>query len=103
MIYNSQDSFAKFKNMSDFKEISLDSMHKRLQDFNKKFDEVKKVSPQIKKNKDLKTKVLDNAGDLFSELYYVYKEKYEKKKDNLNKDDIQKLDLLMSGSLSVQV
>ena len=28
--YNSQHSFVKFKNISDFKELSLDSMHKKL-------------------------------------------------------------------------
>ena len=26
-VYNQQDSFAKFKDISDFKEMSLDSMH----------------------------------------------------------------------------
>ena len=33
LVYNQQHSFAKFKDISDFKEISLDSMHKRLNDF----------------------------------------------------------------------
>ena len=33
LVYNQQHSFAKLQNISDFKEISLDSMHKRLSEF----------------------------------------------------------------------
>ena len=36
------------------------------------------------KNKVLKPKVLDNVGDLFNELYYIYKDKYNEEKDGLN-------------------
>ena len=43
-------------------------------------------------NKDLKAKVLDNAGDIFNELYYIYKEKYEEEKDTLNEKDTKKYD-----------
>ena len=60
MICNSQHSFVKLKNISGFKEISLDSMHNKLQNFHKKFTEFKNVSPQAKKkNEGLKEKVLD--------------------------------------------
>ena len=37
LFYNSQHSFAKFKDISEFREMSLDSMHKRLQNFYKIF------------------------------------------------------------------
>ena len=37
LIYNSQHTFAKFKDVSDFKEILLDSMDKKLNRFRKKF------------------------------------------------------------------
>ena len=37
LIYNSQHIFEKFKDISDFKELSLDSKHKKLNDFHKKF------------------------------------------------------------------
>ena len=33
LVYNQQHSFAKFKDLSDFKEMSLDSMHKKLSEF----------------------------------------------------------------------
>ena len=35
-------------------------------------------------NKALKPKVLDNVGDLFNELYYIYKGKNNEEKDVLN-------------------
>ena len=36
-------------------------------------------------NKVLKPKVLDNVGDLFNELYYIYKDENNEEKDCLNK------------------
>ena len=36
LIYSSQYSFAKFKNIGDIKELSLNSMHKTLKNFHKK-------------------------------------------------------------------
>ena len=84
LVYNQQHRFAKFKDVSDFKETSLDFMHKRLKDFHKKFIKLKGVNPQTEANKDLKAKVLDNAGDIFNKLHYTYKEKHKKEKDALN-------------------
>ena len=81
---NSQHSFTKFKDIDEFKEISLDSMYKKLNDFEKRFNELKTVDPQTNENKVLKPKVLDNVRDLFNELYYVYKDKYNKGKEGLN-------------------
>ena len=70
LFYNSQNSFVKFKDINDFKEFSLDSMHKKLNDFPKKFTGSKNVSPQTKTNGHLKEKVLYNGGDLFNDFYY---------------------------------
>ena len=71
LIYNSQHSFIKFKNISEFEELSLNSMHKKLKNFHKKFTNLKNVTPRIETNKKLKEKVLDDAGDLFNDLYYI--------------------------------
>ena len=76
LFYDSLHSFVKFKDVSDFKELSLDSMHKKLNDFYKKFTMFKKLNPQTKEKENLKKKVKENAGDLFNELYYIYKERY---------------------------
>ena len=40
----------------------------------------KKRNPQIKEKEDLKEKVLDDVGDLFNELNYVYKDKHNEEK-----------------------
>ena len=37
LFYNLQQSFVKFKDVNDFKSLSLDSMHKKLNDFHEKF------------------------------------------------------------------
>ena len=42
---NSQHRFTKFKDIDEFKEISLDSMYKKLNDFEKRFNELKTVDP----------------------------------------------------------
>ena len=59
-------------------------MFKKLNDFKKWFDKLKTVNPQTNENKVLKSKVLGNVRDLFNELYYVYKDKYNEEKDGLN-------------------
>ena len=56
MDYKLQQSFAKFKDISAFKELSLDSMYKKLNDFYKKFTMFKKLNPQTKEKKYLKEK-----------------------------------------------
>ena len=59
-------------------------MYKKLNDFKKRFNKLKTVDPQTNENKVLKPKVLDNVGDLFNELYYIYKGKYNEENDGLN-------------------
>ena len=59
-------------------------MFKKLNDFKKIFNKLKTVVPQTNENKVLNPKVLDNVGDLFNELYYVYKDKYNEEKEDLN-------------------
>ena len=55
--------------------------------FLKKFNKLKAVNPQADENTVLKPNVLDNVGDLFNELYYIYKDKYNEEKDGLNTKD----------------
>ena len=40
-------------------------------------------NPQTDENKALRSKVLDNVGDFFNGLYYIYKDKYNEEKDGL--------------------
>ena len=54
-------------------------MYKKLSDFLKKFNKLKAVDPETNENIVLKPKSLNNVGDLFNELYYIYKDKYNEK------------------------
>ena len=90
LIYNSQYSFAKFKDSNDFKQLPFDSIHKRLNELYKKFGRFKNFSPQKKEKGILKEKVLSNAGELFNELYYIYKNIYNKEKHGSNPKDTKK-------------
>ena len=72
LIYNSQHSFTKFKDIDEFKELSLDSMYKKLNDFKKRFNKLKTVDPLTDENKVLKPKVLDNVGDYFLMNYITF-------------------------------
>ena len=49
-----------------------------------KFTGFKKFSLERKSYKGLKARVLDNAGDLFSDLYYICQERYNEEKNGLN-------------------
>ena len=68
----------------DLKNFHFDSVDKKLNDFRKRFNRLKTVKPQTDENKNLQEKVLDDVGDLFNELYYIYKDKYSEEKDGLN-------------------
>ena len=63
-------------------------MHKKLKSFHKQFTSLKNVAPRTKDNEDKKKEVLNNAEDLYNELYYIYKDKYIEKENNLNKKKI---------------
>ena len=88
--YNSQHSFTKFKDIHEFKELSLDSMYKKLND-SLKNKKLKAVNPQTDENKVLKPKVLDNVGELFNDLYYIYKDQNNEEKDDLNRKNKKKV------------
>ena len=45
-----------------------------------------------KKKKELKNRVLSNAKNLYNELYYIYKGKYNKEINSLDTKNKEKLD-----------
>ena len=83
LIYNPVPSFANFKDIAGFEELSLDFLYQRLNELKKRFNKFKTLNPQTGKNKNLQEKVLDDAGNLFNELYYIYKDKYNEEKYGL--------------------
>ena len=62
-------------------------MYKKLNDFHKKFTRFKIVAPRTKDKRILKNKVLSNAGNLYNDLYYIYRDKYNKEINRLNTEN----------------
>ena len=58
----------------------------------KKFISLKNLTPRTENNKKLKQEVWINAGDLYNSLYYIYKNKYNKKINSLDTENRTKLD-----------
>ena len=91
LIYDVNHSFAKLRNIDDIKKLSLNSMFNLMKQYHKKFNSLNKLKPQ-KENKKQKQEVLTNIGDIYNELYDVYKSKNSKKKiDKLSAKDKKSL------------
>ena len=84
LIYNAGHSFAKLRNIDDIKKLSLDSMFNLMKEYHKKFNSLNKLKPQKENNKKRKQEVLTNVGDIYNELYDIYKSKYNKKINSLD-------------------
>ena len=80
LIYDVNHSFAKLRNIDDIKKLSPDSMFTLMKECHKKFNSLNKLKPQKENNKKRKQEVLTNVGDIYNELYDIYKSKYKKKK-----------------------
>ena len=72
--------------------MSLDSIHKTLRSFYKRFTSLKNVAPRTQSNKNLKNKVLNDPGDLYNDLYYIYKDKYNEEINSLDTENRKKFD-----------
>ena len=65
-------------------------MYKKLNDFHKKFTRFKIVALRTKDKKILKNKVLSNARNVYNDLYYIYKDNYNKEINSLNTENKKK-------------
>ena len=92
LIYNAEHSFAKLRNIDNIKKLSLDSMFNLMGEHHKKFTSLNNLVPRTENNKKLKQEVLTNAGNIYNELYYIYKNKYNKKINSFNTKNEIKLD-----------
>ena len=63
-----------------------------MKEYHKKFNSLNNLKPRTKDNEKLKQGVLTNVGDIYNELYDIYKSKYSKKIDKLSAKDKKKLD-----------
>ena len=71
LIYDSNHSFVKYKDIDNIKELSLDPMYKKLNKFNDEIISLKNISSRKEEKKELKTKVLSNAENLYNKFYYI--------------------------------
>ena len=92
LIYNTEHSFAKLWNTDNIKKLSLDSMFNLMREYHNKFTSLNNLVPQTENNKKLKQEVSINAGNIYNELYYKYKNKYNKKINCLDTKNWIKLD-----------
>ena len=67
-------------------------MYKKLNKFNDEIISLKNVASRKEEKKELKNKVLSNAENLYNELYYIYKDKYNKEINSLDTENRTRLD-----------
>ena len=67
-------------------------MFNLMKEHHKKFNSLNNLKPQTKDNEKQKQDVLTNVGDIYNELYDIYKSKYNKKINGLNASNKKKLD-----------
>ena len=92
LTYNAKYSFVKLKNIDDIKKLPLDSMFSLMKDHHKKLNSLINLKPRTRDNKNKRLEVLIHAGDIYNELYNIYRNKYNKKIDSLSAKNKKKLD-----------
>ena len=63
-----------------------------MREYHKKSTSLKNLVPRTKNNKELKQEVIVNASNIYNELYYICKNKYNKKINSLGTKNRIKLD-----------
>ena len=84
LIYDGNHSFAELKNTDNIKKLSLDSMFNTMKDYHKKLNKLNNLKTRTKDTEKRKQEVLTNVGNIYNELYDIYKSKYNKKIDRLS-------------------
>lgn len=90
-------TFFEFLNLSDnrdisnFKDMLLDSMHKKLIYFRKRFHRLKNVSSQTEEIGKVRIDILKNAGKLHNRKIYN-KKNHDEKKEDLQKKVVKRFD-----------
>ena len=59
-------------------------MFSLMRKYHKKFTSLNNLVLRTENNKVLKQEVLNSAGDIYNKLYYIYKNKYNKKINSLD-------------------
>ena len=67
-------------------------MFNLMKEYHKKFNKLNNLKLRTKDNENLKQKVLTNVGNIYNELYDIYKSKYKQKIDKLSTKNKKKFD-----------
>ena len=84
LIYNANLNFTELKNIDNIKKLPLDSMFNLMRKYHKKFNSLINLKPRTGYNKNKRLEVIVHAGNIYNELYYIYKSKYDKEIDSLS-------------------
>ena len=78
LVYDANHSFSELRNINNIKKLSFESMFSITKEIHQKFNNLSNLKTRTKDNEKRKQKVLANVADIYNELYYVYKSKYNK-------------------------
>ena len=92
LIYDSKHSLLSTEILINLKNCHLHYFYIKLNKFKRDIFDLKGVSPRKKEKRELKNKVLPNGKKHCNELYYIYKEKYNKEINSLDTDDKKSFD-----------
>ena len=79
LVYDANHSFSELRNINNIKKLSFESMFSIMKEIHQNFDKLNNLKTRTEDNGKRKQKVLTNVADIYNELYYVYKSKYNKK------------------------
>ena len=80
LVYDANHNFAELRNIDNIKKLSFESMFSIMKEIHQNFDKLNNLKTRTEDNEKRKQKVLTNVADIYNELYYVYKSKYNKNK-----------------------
>ena len=76
--YDSNYKFYKlYKQYDEFKEMSLDSKHNKVKEFNKLLVKFKALRPKNPKTQPKKERIMKNLDELYEKYYNAYKNDYD--------------------------
>ena len=78
LVYDANHSFSELRNINNIKKLSFESMFSIMKEIHQKFNNLSNLKTRTKDNEKRKQKVLANVADIYNELHYVYKSKYNK-------------------------
>ena len=90
LIYDGNHSFEELKNIDNIKKISLDSMFNIMKEYHEKINKLNNLTTRTKDDEKQKQEVLTNVGGTYNRLYYIHKNKCNKKINSLDAEKKKK-------------